>query len=67
MSPFDMKHLNPEYERVFHENPDYDRNPSWVFDPPKGSRGNPSGAKLEGPSVAPVTDTARWLAPKKEV
>lgn len=54
------------YYRVFHENPDYHRNPYQVTIPPKGSRGNPSGAKLEGPNPDPVTHTARWLAPKKE-
>lgn len=54
------------YERVFHESPDYGRIPSRVPDPPKGSRCNPSGAKVGGPNTTSIAGTSRWLAPKKK-
>ncbi|MBD5583695.1 MAG: hypothetical protein HDQ88_01240 [Clostridia bacterium] len=60
-----MEYHVPGYERVLHENPNWNSTPEWTRNPPIGTRGNPSGAKLEGPCPTPVTDTAKWLAPRK--
>ena len=58
----------PGYNRVFRKDPDW--NSVLLRDtrghPPTGTYGNPSGPMLEGPCPIPVTDTARWLAPRKE-
>lgn len=58
------------YHDIFHQDPDWDPALRCVIRrynryPPIGTRGNPSGAKLEGPCPTPATDTARWLAPRK--
>lgn len=45
----------------FAEDPEYRSISYRVPEPPKGSRGNPSGAKLEDGNTLYVPDTARWF------
>ena len=60
-----MKRNMPGYSRVFHEDTDWNpitrrvesKIPQWDF----GKKGHIGNIGLK-----PVTDTARWLAPKKE-
>lgn len=49
------------YERIFRRDPEYRSTSYRVPEPPKGSRGNPSGAKLEDGNTLYVPDTARWF------
>ena len=47
-------------DRILHEGAGYRRNVYKLADYPKGSRQNPSGAKLEGGDAVYVPTTAKW-------
>lgn len=51
----------PERDRIFRESPDWRECPRQPQNTPKGTRSNPSGAKLEGSGVVPVTNISRWF------
>ena len=61
-----MRFHVPEHERIFRERPDwrksYRRDPNAL----KGTRSNPSGAKLEGHGSVPIINTCRWLDDKEK-
>ena len=56
-----MQFYIPECDRIFRESPDWCEYPRQPQNTPKGTRSDPSGAKLEGRGVVPFTNISRWF------